>query len=145
LGKAEMAKIPLFGYIYRKATVMVNRSSPRNRIKSVAVLKTYLRKSVSIFIFPEGTFNETAQPLKSFYDGAFRIAIETQTPVRPVIFADTVRRMHYSSIYSMTPGISRALFLEEVPVTGMTLKDIASLKETVYKKMEACLLGLNEG
>ena len=139
LGKAEMAGIPLFGYIYRKAAVMVDRSSPRNRVRSVEILKSYLRKGVSIFIFPEGTFNETGRPLKSFYDGAFRIAIETQTPLKPVVFADTVHRMHYSSVFSLTPGISRAVFLEEVPVKGLTLKDLPGLKELVYRKMEACL------
>ncbi len=37
-------------------------------------------------VFPEGTFNMTTEPLKEFYDGAFRVAIETQTPVKPVLF-----------------------------------------------------------
>jgi 1-acyl-sn-glycerol-3-phosphate acyltransferase len=144
LGKAEMSKIPLFGYIYRKAAVMVDRSNARNRIKSVEILKNYLRKGISIFIFPEGTFNETKQPLKSFplksfYDGAFRIAIETQTPLKPVVFLDTVHRMHYSSIFSLNPGISRVVFLEEVPVDGLTLKNIPELKALVYGRMEECL------
>jgi 1-acyl-sn-glycerol-3-phosphate acyltransferase len=39
-------------------------------------------------MFPEGTFNETNAPLKDFYDGAFRIAIETKTAVKPVLFLD---------------------------------------------------------
>ena len=49
-------------------------------------------------VFPEGTFNMTTQPLKEFYDGAFRVAIETQTPVKPVLFLDAYSRMHYESI-----------------------------------------------
>lgn len=145
LGKKEMSKIPLFGYIYRKATVMVDRSSARNRAKSVDVLKSYLRKNVSIVIFPEGTFNETAAPLKSFYDGAFRIAIETQTPVRPVVFLDTVNRMHYKSVLSMTPGISRAVFLEEVQAEGLTMDDLDALKEKVYNMMADCITSNNYG
>ncbi len=145
LGKIEMAKIPLFGYIYRKSTVMVDRSSARNRAKSVGALKAYLKKNISIVIFPEGTFNETGAPLKSFYDGAFRIAIETQTPIKPVVFLDTVNRMYYESVLGMTPGISRAVFLEEVPVEGLTMKDLDELKDKVYKMMEHCIVNKNYG
>ena len=81
LGKAEMARIPIFGFIYSRAVVMVDRSSLQDRSRSVRDLKTMVADELSVFIFPEGTFNETGKPLKDFYDGAFRIAIEMQTPV----------------------------------------------------------------
>ncbi|MDI3320365.1 lysophospholipid acyltransferase family protein [Pinibacter soli] len=136
LGKYEMSKIPLFGFLYRNAAVMVDRSSAKNRARSVRTLKQFIRFGVSIFIFPEGTFNETAQPLKSFYDGAFRIAIETQTPIQPLIFPDTVKRLHHSSVFSFTPGICRAILLESVEVAGMTHHDVSKLKEIVHAKME---------
>ena len=139
LGKIEMSKIPLFGFLYRKTVVMVDRSSPENRAKSVMVLKSVLKKGISIFVFPEGTFNTTGNPLKEFYDGAFRIAIETQTPVRPVVFPDTLARLHYKSAFSLTPGKCRAIFLKEVSVEGMTVKDVPVLKQQVYDAMEAAL------
>ncbi|MBV4355653.1 1-acyl-sn-glycerol-3-phosphate acyltransferase [Parasegetibacter sp. MAH-26] len=136
LGKYEMSKVPLFGFLYRNAAVMVDRSSARNRARSVRTLKQFIRFGISIFIFPEGTFNETGQPLKAFYDGAFRIAIETQTHIQPLIFPDTIKRMHYRSVFSFTPGICRAIFLEPVEVAGMTQHDLQKLKEVVHAKME---------
>ena len=139
LGKAEIAKVPVFGFLYRYGAIMVDRSSPEARKKSVLQLKSVLKKGISVFIFPEGTFNETGQPLKEFYDGAFRIAIETQLPLLPVIFPDTVKRLHYSSLFSFTPGKSRAVFLEEVPVAGLTADDVPALKADVYRTMEAAL------
>ena len=42
LGKVEMSKIPVFGFIYKNAIVTVDRSSPHNRAKSVAILKSIL-------------------------------------------------------------------------------------------------------
>jgi len=144
LAKVEMSKIPVFGYLYRKATVMVDRSSAENRAKSVMRLKAILRRGISIVIFPEGTFNTTGEPLKEFYSGAFRIALETNTPIKPVIFPDTVDRMHYDSIFSLTPGKSRAIFLEEVPVTGLTIKDADLLKQQVYLMMEDALIKYGE-
>lgn len=140
LGKVEMAKIPVFGYIYRNAIVTVDRSSAENRSKSVRVLKSVLNKGISILIFPEGTFNTTHQPLKSFYDGAFRIAIETQTPIKPVLFLDGYARMPYEHWSLLNPGRSRSVILDTVSVEGMTLRDLESLKNRVFSLMEERLI-----
>jgi 1-acyl-sn-glycerol-3-phosphate acyltransferase len=139
LGKYEMVKIPVFGWIYRAAVVLVDRKNAETRSKSVRALKSALRHGISIFIFPEGTFNVTPTPLKDFFDGAFRIAIETETPIKPVLLVDTLERLHYDSIFSLTPGKSRVVFLDEIPVKGLTMKDIPLLKEKVYGIMDAGL------
>jgi 1-acyl-sn-glycerol-3-phosphate acyltransferase len=136
LGKAEAAKIPVFGFIYKRVIVSVDRSSPEHRARSVQVLLSILRKGVSVLVFPEGTFNETGAPLKSFYDGAFRIAIETGAPVRPVLFLDTYDRMHYKSLFCMNPGRNRAVFLPEIPTEGLQSSDLPALKKQVTDLME---------
>ncbi len=143
LGRKETAKIPIFGYIYKRAIVTVDRGDTRDRAKSVRVLKSIIKKGVSIVIFPEGTFNETHEPLKSFYDGAFRIAIETQTPIKPVLFLDTYNRMHYRGIFTLTPGKCRSVFLEEIPVEGLTLADVPALKQKTWTIMEKKLREYN--
>lgn len=140
LGKAEMAKIPIFGFIYQSAVVMVERSDTQKRAKSVQQLKSVLRKGISVVIAPEGTFNMTHEPLKSFYNGAFKIAIETETPIKPMLFLDAYDRLHYKSIFSLSPGKTRTVFLEEVPVTGLTLNDVDRLREQVFSIMEAGLI-----
>jgi len=140
LGKIEISKIPLFGFVYKNVIVTVDRSSAQNRAKSVRLLKSVLNKGISIFVFPEGTFNETGKPLKEFYDGAFRVAIETGTPIKPILYLDAYTRMPPHSIFSLNPGRSRAVFLEEIPVEGLTLKDIKQLKQKVYAEMEAKLI-----
>lgn len=140
LGKVEMSKVPVFGFIYRNAIVTVDRSSAANRANSVRILKSLINKGISVLVFPEGTFNMTTQPLKDFYDGAFRVAIETQTPVKPVLFLDAYRRMPYESLFSMTPGRNRIVYLDEIQVTGYTLSDVALLKEEVFALMERKLV-----
>lgn len=136
LGKVEMAKVPVFGFIYRNAIVTVDRSSAANRANSIRVLKSLIKKGISVMVFPEGTFNMGTTPLKEFYDGAFRVAIETQTPVKPVLLLDAYRRMPYESLFHMTPGQSRVVYLDEIPVDGYTLADVTVLKEKVYAIME---------
>lgn len=136
LGKYEMVKYPVFGWIYRAAAILVDRRNAEQRAKSVRALKAALKRKISVFIFPEGTFNETTHPLKDFYNGAFRIAIETQTPIKPLLIIDTLERMHYSGLLTLTPGISRIVYLQEIDVSGYTINDLAELKEKVYKIME---------
>jgi 1-acyl-sn-glycerol-3-phosphate acyltransferase len=138
-----MSKVPVFGFIYRNAIVTVDRSSAGDRSASVRILKSVLNKGISIMVFPEGTFNMGTTPLKDFYDGAFRIAIETQTPLKPVLMLDAYRRMPYTSLWQMTPGRSRILYLDEIPVTGYTPADAGRLKEEVYALMEKKLVGYN--
>lgn len=140
LGKIEMAKIPLFGFIYKYAVVLVDRSDAAHRLQSVNTLTSVLKRKISVFIFPEGTFNMTHKPLKDFYNGAFRIAIETQTPIKPVLFLDAYNRMNYNSIFSMNPGRSRSVFLQETITKGMTSEDIPALKEKIYRQMENALI-----
>lgn len=136
LGKTEMGTVPVFGFIYKYAVVRVDRGSAEHRAKSVRNMRSILKKGISIIVFPEGTFNMTGNSLKEFYDGAFRVAIETQMPIKPVLFLDAYDRMNYRSIFSLTPGKNRAVYLEEISVEGLTQKDVASLKQKVYELMD---------
>jgi 1-acyl-sn-glycerol-3-phosphate acyltransferase len=137
LGKFESSKIPLFGLIYKHAVVMVDRSDPDKRAQSLRNLKAALEKHISIFIFPEGTFSMTEDyPLKSFYNGAFKLAIEMNIPIQPILLIDSVERMHFSSILSLTPGKHRVVYLETVEVSDYTIDRMNDLKDLVFKKMD---------
>lgn len=140
LGRIELSKTPVFGFIYRSVVVIVDRSDALHRAKSVRNLKSVISKGVSLIVMPEGTFNMTDKPLKNFYDGAFRVAIETQTTLKPFLLLDPYDRMHYKNLFTLTPGKSRAVFLHEVPVDGLTLEDLPYLKQKVYDIIEKKLI-----
>lgn len=139
LGKKEITRIPLLGFIYRQITILVDRSSPASRAKSMKLMLDTVQGDANVVIFAEGTFNETAEPLKSFFDGAFRLAINAQTPVLPLILPDTVDRWHFSGWWKLWPGKNRAIFLDPIDVTGLTEADLQDLKMKVYKAMDAAL------
>jgi len=139
LGKEEIKKIPVFGFIYSRGAVMVDRGSTERRAKSVRILKSLLKHHISICIFPEGTFNETGKPLKSFYDGAFRVAIETQTAVKPILFLDNYTIMNYHSLLSLKHAKSRAVFLQEINPEGYSLQQVSLFKQKVFDIMESKL------
>ncbi len=145
LAKAEMAGIPLFGFIYKQGTVMVYRDDSTKRKESIRELISFIHKRISVFICPEGTFNMTGRPLKNFYDGAFKTAIETQTPVCPILFLDTYDRLNYHSIFSLTPGKCRSVFLPQTSTEELTIDDLPGLKQKIFTQMEETLIRYKAG
>lgn len=135
LGKVEMKKAPIFGWFYPYLVVMVDRSSPESRRRSIMEMKAKLRRGISIFIFPEGQMNRTSHPLTDFYDGAFRIAIETQTPIMPMVMRNS-RRLMPRDRFEIRPGTITTLFLDPVSTAGLTMADVPALKQQVYEKMK---------
>jgi len=53
LAKAEFGKVPIFGFLYRYATVMVDRSSPESRGKSIRRLKSVIEKKYPFLFIPK--------------------------------------------------------------------------------------------
>lgn len=142
LGKKEFSKIPVVGFIYRQIVLMVDRSSAYSRAKSMRLMWRALKHECSVLIFPEGTFNETGEPLKEFYDGAFRLAINAQTSILPILLPDTVDRWHYSGWWKLWPGKNRVVYMDPVSVDGYTHADIPVLKERVKELMSQELVRL---
>jgi len=136
LAKAEIAKTPVFGMIYKCGSVLVDRSSMESRRRSYEDMKKVLEQGMHLSLYPEGTRNKTAEPLKPFYDGAFNIAIDTQKPVIPALIFHTREILPPGKAFYAWPHAIRLHFLEPVPTTGMTLKDAPALKEKVFNRMK---------
>lgn len=134
LAKKELLKVPLLGLLFGITTVIVDRSSKESRRRSMEMMIRYLRAGDHIFIFPEGTRNKTKEPLIPFKDGAFRIAIEAQAPVLPVIFTGTDKVMPNKPLW-MRPGRIGIHVLDPVETSGMQESDVPMLKERIYRLM----------
>ena len=141
LGKAEASRIPLYNYFYNRAAILIDRNDTASRVSSVLKMCKVLQKdATSVLIFPEGTFNQTGKPLKEFYDGAFWLAINTQTPIVPILFPDAIERWPPSKWWKLWPSRNRVIFLEPISVTGLSTNDTHTLKKEVYNKMEVALM-----
>lgn len=131
LAKKELLKIPVFGWIAQVMCVVVDRSSNESRRKSIENLKRILGMGISVLIFPEGTQNRTKEPLQQFYDGAFRIAVETQEPILPIVVLNAGKIMPPGRAY-IQPGKIVVVVGEPIPTTGLTLADVKELREKVF-------------
>jgi len=133
LAKQELLKIPVFGLIVRKMCLVVDRSSAMSRARSVVALKQQLAEGWSIFIYPEGSRNDSDQPLAPFFDGAFRIAIQTGAPVA----VQTIVNIRHITANGegLRPGTVRIVWDEPILTEGLDSKDIEDLKEKAESLM----------
>ena len=135
LSKAEVARIPLLGYVVKNLYIIVDRQDKADRIKSMAVMKdSLMTEKISVVLYPEGTRNRSTEPLLEFKDGAFRLAIETQLPVAALAI--------YNSGYftppnklQLQPGVLKADWCEPVATAGMTSEDVPRLKQEVRNRI----------
>lgn len=139
LGKAEAAKIPLLGVLIKNLTVLVDRKNKDSRKRTFKLMAEEIAKGYSIFLYAEGTRNRTKEPLKEFYDGAFRLAIDHQLPlvVCTLLGSKNVNSPH--KMMSFMPGKVVAHWEKPIETKGMTKDDIPALKTQVKEMMLARL------
>lgn len=107
VGKKELAKIPLFGFFYKRTCILVDRSSSKSRMAVFERAQKRLHQGLSICIFPEGGVPDESVLLDEFKDGAFRLAIEHEIPIVPMTFYDNKKLFSYT-FFSGRPGVMRA-------------------------------------
>ena len=134
LAKKELVKIPLLGLILKKASIIVDRSSPQSRQDSISRMKLMLKQGISILIFPEGTQNRSGQPLTKFHTGAFRIAKDTDTAIIPVVIKGAGILMPPSKLV-IKPGKIEIQIKEEVSASVLNDLSAEELSEQVFKLM----------
>lgn len=132
IGKSSFSKIPLFGTFYKMGTVLVDRKNPTSRRNSYEQMKEVLCQGMHMCIYPEGTRNRTPQPLKSFFDGAFKLSIDTQTNIIPCVLKGTKRALPPGQFLYLFPTTLSMEFLQ--PVSPQHLS-VSELNNIVFEKM----------
>lgn len=133
IAKVEMAKIPVFGIIYKRGSVLLDRKSDASRRDSYLAMKGVLEQGMHMCIYPEGTRNKTDNPLKSFHDGAFRLSFDTGKKIIPCLIKGTREMLPHNKSFFFWPGKASMQFLPAIDP-----KDFATataMKEHVFQLM----------
>lgn len=140
VGKKELAKIPIFGFFYKRTSILVDRGSSKSRFEVFKRAQHRLNQGLSICIFPEGGVPEDQSILlDEFKDGAFRLAIEHEIPIVPMTFADNKKRFSFN-FFSGSPGRMRVKVHPFVSTEGLTLDDKKELKDKIWNIIHAQLI-----
>lgn len=132
VGKTGIERIPLFGYMYARLHITVDRSKLKSRYESLRRSLEAIDEGKSLVIFPEGGIVTEKDPaMAKFKDGAFRIAIEKQIAIVPVTIP-------YNWIilppdhFLLKWHPLRMIVHEPLDTKGMTLDDLDGLKQKVF-------------
>lgn len=132
IAKSGMAKIPLFGLIYKSGSVLVDRKSEQSRKASYTKMKEVLQMGLHMCLYPEGTRNKTNEPLQRFHDGAFKLAVETQKQIIPAVIFYTNIVLPRNKTFYFWPHKVEMHFLEAIPVKDRLAEDI---KQEAFEKI----------
>lgn len=130
VGKKELVNIPIFGFIYKRVCILVDRENSKSRFAVFERAQNRIQQGLSICIFPEGGVPDESILLDEFKDGAFRIAIEHQLTIIPLTFYDNKKRFSYT-FFSGSPGKMRAKIHPPIETNGKTMDDKLHLKQQV--------------
>ncbi|MDP4284287.1 MAG: lysophospholipid acyltransferase family protein [Bacteroidota bacterium] len=133
IAKSEMAKIPLFGPIYKRGAVLVDRKDKNSRKDSFRKMKNVLDLGMHMCIYPEGTRNKTELPLKEFHDGAFKLAIETRVSILPALIFNTRKVLPPGKLFYFWPSKMEMHFLPPVAINAE--EDVTQLKDKIHEIM----------
>ncbi|RAV97775.1 lysophospholipid acyltransferase family protein [Pseudochryseolinea flava] len=133
VGKNDYENIPLFGYMYRKLHITVDRSKLKSRATTVKRSLAAIDDGKSLVIFPEGGIITEKDPvLARFKDGAFRMAIEKQIPIVPVTIPHNWIILPPDE-FLLRWHPMKVIFHEPIQTKGMTLDQVATLKAQVFE------------
>lgn len=116
IAKVEISRVPVFGMIYKRGSILVDRNDKNSRSDSFKKMKEVLKLGMHMCIYPEGTRNKTELPVKAFHDGAFKLAVESGTPIIPTLLFNTKKVLPPGKTFFFWPSRMELHFLPHVTV-----------------------------
>lgn len=134
MAKIELARVPFFGIFFRTIDIAVDRKNVRHSAMAYQQSVDQLSaKTRSIVIFPEGTIPGTTPKMGRFKEGAFKLAIETQSPILPVTIIKNWVVLPDFGKFRFCPGSVIQYVHAPISTTGLTEDDLPRLKEQVHQ------------
>ena len=137
VGKKQIRKIPIFGYIFQGTrNILIDRDNADRARRSLKEAAGRIRSErLNVWMAPEGHRNLGVEMLP-FKKGAFHLAIAAQVPILPVLVGP-VWTLFDASRLLVRPGRIRTRVLEPIPTGGLTEDDLDALVRKVRAAMDA--------
>ena len=139
MGKYELLKIPLFRFFFVFLDIPVNRGSLTDAHRAFREAGNRLDQGLTMVIYPEGTISSSGK-LRPFKNGAFKLAVEKQVPLVPVVNLNNWHYLQNGGFFKSRggPGIPEILVGDPISTVGLTEKNVPELKEkvTTFMKQE---------
>lgn len=136
--KKELRAIPILGVACEAmGHIIVDRTNTEAAIESINSARRKIADGMSVVFFPEGTRSRNGT-LKPFKKGAFRLAVELNLPILPIVIHGT-NNILPSDTLDLTPGRARLEILPAISTIGMTERDIEELSNLTQTAIQKSL------
>jgi len=132
IGKSSLAKVPMFGYLYKTLHILVDRKSAASKRYVVEESLRRIDKGESIMIFPEGTIPKNPPKLGDFKEGAFKMAIEKQIPIVPITIPNNWIILSDDGKWLCNWRPFRVIVHKPIETKGLTLENLEELKKQTF-------------
>lgn len=137
VGKSQLSKIPLFGLMYNRIHITVNRSSYKSRARSLEKARNAIKSGFSLGFFPEGGIRLKEFPnMVNFQDGAFRLAVEHNLPIVPITFLDNHQILPDDDLFLISRKKCRIVYHEPMWAKDASDEEIKKLKLDVHRVIQ---------
>lgn len=134
IGKSSLAKVPLFGYMFKNLHIAVDRNSLKSRGVSVQKAKEALAQGSSVVFFPEGGISSERPPdMARFKDGAFKAALDKQIPIIPVTLSYNHLILPDDGRFLLRYRPVKVVVHPPLAVEGLGAGDLGQLKEKCHR------------
>ncbi len=140
VGKSDVANVPLFGAIFTRVHIGVDRGKLRSRYNALQEAANTLAENISLIIYPEGGFSPNPPQLLRFKDGAFRLAIEAQVPIVPVSLLTNYKVFPDKQPLTIHRQTIKIIVHEPIETAGMMVSQIEILRKKTEEIIQKSLL-----
>ncbi|PPL04499.1 1-acyl-sn-glycerol-3-phosphate acyltransferase [Parapedobacter indicus] len=135
MGKIELLNNPVTGMFFKTIDIPLDRQSRISAFKAFKRADDNLRNGRSMVIFPEGHIGEEFPPhLYTFKNGPFKLAIETQVSIIPVIIHNAWKIFwDGAKTFGSRPGIIEVEVLTPIATEGLPLHHADQLRDRVHQ------------
>lgn len=139
IAKDDLIKVPIVGYwITHLKSIILNRESTREGIKSINLAVENVKQGYSYVIFPEGT-RSTDKKVHEFKKGSLKIATKAKAPIVPFAINGTDKFLGDGK--KLRPGRVEIIFGEPIATSSMSKEE----EKEIAEKLHNTVLKLYEG
>jgi 1-acyl-sn-glycerol-3-phosphate acyltransferase len=137
VAKQELFYYPFIGWnMWLNGYIPIVRSRGRSKLMMMDLAANTVRAGNSVMLFPEGTRTKDGN-LQTFKSGAFRLALDTKSPVLPIAIKGTYYAINKNSLIVHKNKEMKLVVLDPIPyeeIAHLDPKEIATKVHDLIQK-----------
>jgi 1-acyl-sn-glycerol-3-phosphate acyltransferase len=140
IGKMSVSRIPMFGTMFKRIHIPVDRSKVRSRAESLKKAKDELNLGFNLGFYPEGgVLSQNPPEMVPFRYGAFNLAVEFQLPILPITLGSNYRILPDDNKFLLYHHPLDIIIHPPVYPQGKDEKEVKRLKDEVFRIIQESL------